>query len=90
MSWPFKQNQNIIIMLILDCVLAISDQTTHNSNVCNDYMHTVPLQYVSRITRQRGDLRIDSGGLECTCTWYCVFSDSLAIHRSIWRNYISN
>ena len=26
------------------------------------------------------DLRIDNGGLECMCTWLCVFSDILAIH----------
>ena len=29
-------------------------------------------------------LRIDNGGLEYMCTWCCVFSDILAIHRSIW------
>ena len=25
-------------------------------------------------------LRIDNGGLECMCTWFCVFSDILSIH----------
>ena len=34
-------------------------------------------------------LRIDNGGLEYMCTWYCVFSDILAVHQSIWTKYIS-
>ena len=34
-------------------------------------------------------LRIDNGGLEYMCSWFCVFTDILAIHQSIRTYYIS-
>ena len=34
------------------------------------------------------DLRIDNGGLEYMCTWFCAFSDILAIHHSNWTYFI--
>ena len=35
-------------------------------------------------------LRIDNGGFEYMCTCFYVFSDILAIHKSIWTPDISN
>ena len=29
-------------------------------------------------------IRIDNGGLQYMCTWFCDLSDIMAMHQSIW------
>ena len=36
------------------------------------------------------NLRIDNGGLQYKCNWFCVVSDILAMNHYIWTYYISN
>ena len=55
-----------------------------------NYLGLMAHETLIRLNSPAYELRIDNGGLEYMCTWFCVFSYILAIHQSIWTYYISN
>ena len=59
---------------------------------CLDYTirSCVSLSFPSSASYDFFMIRIDNGGLGYMCTWFCIFSDILAIHQSILTYYISD